>query len=123
MSSHGSLLPTRDPEPEDGIALLPRAASPAISKQPDEAYNPSENEHVLDNPAIQGWPNHPRTLSKRPFHIFLDFLVEFLLLTTTLPFIILALIIVHYKDKLVVDSEWTRLDQVIKGVNTPHPPH
>ncbi|PVH85727.1 hypothetical protein DL98DRAFT_568046 [Cadophora sp. DSE1049] len=130
MSSYAHLHqhpPTPRTHDRDNVSLLSqsRSSSPPLLSRNDTSFSKVQLEHsstkITHQSHILGWPDQPQTLRKSTSEICLNIAIEIFLVLISLPLLALAIAVVYYKDKKVVDSEWDVFKQIINSVGTAFP--
>ncbi|KAL2072698.1 hypothetical protein VTL71DRAFT_12041 [Oculimacula yallundae] len=105
----------------DNVSLLSqyRSSSPEFFPKNNVAVQEiplrsSTSKSSSPTPVI-GWPDQPQNLRKTASEIWLNIAIEVFLVAVSLPLLALAIAIVYYKDRIVVDSEWTVFKQIINS--------
>lgn len=86
------------PRPKAASPFLPGTAKPAV-------WQPAEDDVVKDELEVEGWPIQPRTLSRTSSQAFWNAAYEVLAFTLTLPYIVLAVYIAVYNNRLVSNAD------------------
>lgn len=98
-----------------------RSSSPTYLSRNDTYVSKSQLQPSTSNFTNQkhtsNWPETPQNLQKSTSEICLNVVIELLLVLISLPLLALAIAVVYYKDKKVVDSEWDVFKQIINSVS------
>lgn len=126
MSSYSHLhqhFPTPRAHDRDNGSLpsQSRSSSPTYLSRNDTYVSKSQlqpsTRYFTNQKHISNWPETPQNLQKSTSEICLNVVIELLLVLISLPLLALAIAVVYYKDKKVVDSEWDVFKQIINSVS------